>query len=97
MEIHKHILLESRLAVVDADRVVVPVEAVDKGLDGRLVEVTQVGCALAGLLAKHQRLGIDESERIDYDLPLDGLDGVDYDGDSAGRQLLEALLGVDIN
>jgi hypothetical protein len=42
-------------------------------------------------------LRVDQTERIDDDLPLDGLDGVNNDGDRAGRELLEALLGVDVD
>lgn len=97
MEVHQHVLLEGRLAVVDADGVVVSVEAVDQGLDGGLVEVAQVGCALARLLAKHEGLRVDQAEGIDDDLALDGLDGIDDDGDGSWGKLLEALLGVDIN
>ena len=41
VEVHQHPLLQLVLAIVDGDGVVVPVEAVDKGLNGRLLEVTQ--------------------------------------------------------
>ena len=41
VEVHQHPLLQLVLAVVDGNGVVVPVEAVDKGLNGRLLEVTQ--------------------------------------------------------
>ena len=74
-----------------------PVEAVNKGLDGGLVQVTQVGGALSGFLTQHQRLGVDESESVNDDLSLDGLYRIYNDGDSAGGQLLEGLLGVDID
>jgi hypothetical protein len=59
--------------------------------------MTQVAGALAGLLAHHQELWVDESEGIDDDFALDRLDRVNDDGDGAGVQLLERLLGVDIN
>lgn len=97
VQIHEHVLLERRLAVVDADRVVVAVEAVDEGLDGGLVEVADVGGGLAGLVAHHEGLRVDEAEGIDDDLALDGLDGVDDDGDGAGSKLLERLLCVDVD
>jgi hypothetical protein len=97
VEVHQHILLERRLSVIDADGVVVSVQTVDKGLDRGLVQVTQVGRALSGLLAKHKRLGVDESEGVNDDLALDRLDGIDDDGDGSGGQLLERLLGVDID
>lgn len=59
--------------------------------------MSQVTCALTRLLTKHERLGVDEAEGVNDDLALDGLDGVDDDGDGARGQLLERLLGVDID
>ena len=41
VEVHQHPLLQLVLAVVDGDGVVVPVEAVDQGLNGWLLEVAQ--------------------------------------------------------
>lgn len=97
MEVHQHVLLERGLAVVDADRVVVSVQAVNQRLDRGLIQVTQVRCALAGLLAEHQRLRVNQPECIDHDFALDGLDGIDDDGDGSWGKLLEALLGVDVD
>lgn len=97
VQIHQHILLQRRFAVGDRDAVVMPVQAMDESLDGGLVEVTQVRCRLAGLLAVDQGLRVDEAEGVDHDLALDGLDGVDDNGDGAGVELLERLLCVDIN
>ena len=74
-----------------------PVEAVNKRLDGGFVQVAQVGRALAGLLAHHEGLRVDQTERINDDLALDRLNGIDDDGDGAGGQLFEALLGVDVD
>lgn len=73
------------------------VQTMDKGLNGRLVEVTDVGCGLARFLAKHERLRVDEAEGIDDDLALDRLDRVDDDGDGARGELLKRLLRVDID
>ena len=61
----------------------------DERLDRGLVEVTDVGSGLAGLMAHHESLRVDEAEGIDDNLALDGLDGVDYDGHGAGCELLE--------
>lgn len=66
-----------------------PVQAVDEGLDRGLVEVAQVGCRLARLLAVDQGLWVDEAEGVDHDLALDGLDWVNHNGDGAGVELLE--------
>lgn len=73
------------------------VETVDESLDRGLVEVADVGGCLAGLVTHHECLRVDEAEGIDDDFTLDGLDGVDDDGDGAGGELLEGLLCVDIN
>jgi hypothetical protein len=48
-------------------------------------------------VAHHEGLRVDETEGIDDDFALDGLDGVDYDGNGAGCELLERLLCVDID
>lgn len=73
------------------------VQAVNQRLDRGLIQVTQVRCALAGLLAEHQRLRVNQPECIDDDFALDGLDGIDDDGDGSWGKLLEALLGVDVD
>lgn len=72
------------------------VQPVNQCLDRGLVQVTQVRCCLPGLLAHDDGLGLDESEGVDDNFTLDGLDGVNNNGNSTGRQLLERLLGVDI-
>ena len=41
VQVHQHPLFQLVLAVVDGDGVVVPVQAVDQRLDGRLLQVTQ--------------------------------------------------------
>lgn len=73
------------------------VETVNEGLDGRLVEMTQVRCALTRFLTKHKRLRVDESESIDDNLSLDGLNGINNNGNSSRCQLFEGLLCVDID
>lgn len=73
------------------------VQAVDKSLDRWFVEMTQVRCGLARFLAHDNCLRCDESEGINDDFALDGLDGIDHYGDGAGGELFEGLLGVDIN
>jgi len=42
-------------------------------------------------------LRVDEAEGVNDDLALDGLDRVNDDGDSAWCELLEGLLGVDVD
>lgn len=97
VQVHEHVLFQRRLSVVDADRVVVAVEAVDEGLDGGLVEVADVGRGLTGFVAHHEGLWVDEAEGINDDLALYGLNGVNDDGDGARCELLERLLCVDVD
>ena len=73
------------------------VETVNESLDRRLVEVPQVGGTLTWFLAKHERLGVDESESINDDLALHRLNGINDDGDGSGCKLFEGLLGIDID
>jgi hypothetical protein len=97
VQVHEHVLLEGGLAVANAYRVIVSVEAVNQSLDRGLVEVSNVGCGLPGFLSEHECLRVDEAEGVNDDLALDGLDRVDDHSDSAGCELLERLLRVDIN
>ena len=69
----------------------------DQSLDTGLVQMTQVGGGLSGLLAHHQGLWSDQAEGIDDDFAFDGLDGIDDDGDGARGELLKGLLGVDVD
>lgn len=69
----------------------------DKGLDRGFVQMTQVRSGLARFLAHDNCLRCDESEGINDDFSLDGLDGVDHNGDGTGSKLLKRLLSVDIN
>lgn len=55
----------------------------DESLDRGLVQVAQVAGALTRLLAHHQELRVDQSERIDDDFALDGLNRVDDDSDGS--------------
>ena len=73
------------------------IEAMNQGLYAGFVEMAQIRCCLSRLLAEHKSLRVDEAESIDHDFPFDRLDGVDDDGDSSGCQLLERLLGVDVD
>lgn len=65
------------------------IETVDKSLNRRLVEVTNIRGGLARLVAHHEGLGVDEAEGIDDDLTLDGLNRIDDDGNGAGCKLLK--------
>lgn len=73
------------------------VESVDECLDGWLVEVADVGSRLAWLLAGHEGLWVDETESVDDDLSLYGLNRINDNGDGPWVELLERLLGVDID
>lgn len=66
-------------------------------MDGWLVEVADVGSRLTWLLAGHQRLWVDKAESINDDLSLDRLNWINDDSDGSWVELLEGLLGVDID
>jgi hypothetical protein len=70
---------------------------VDECLDGGLIQVSKVRGTLTWLLAEHEGMWVDEAEGINDDFTLDGLDGVNNDGDGARGELLEGLLGIDID
>mmetsp|Transcript_16222 Transcript_16222/g.26568 ORF Transcript_16222/g.26568 Transcript_16222/m.26568 type:complete len:280 (-) Transcript_16222:40-879(-) len=95
VQVEKHLLLELVLAVTDADRVVIAVETMDQGLDGGLVEVTDVGSGLTGFT--DGELWADGTEGINDDLSLDTLNGINDDSDSTTVELLETLLSADID
>lgn len=97
MQIHEHVLLEGGLSVVDADRVVMAVQTVDKRLYGGLVEMTDVRGGLAWFVAHHEGLWVDQTESVNDDFSFDGLYGIDDNSDGAGCKLLERLLSVDID
>lgn len=59
--------------------------------------MTQIRCALAGFLSKHQGLWVNEAEGVDNDLSFDGLDGIDYHCYGSRGELFEGLLCVDID
>ena len=86
-----------RFAVIDKDRVVMPVQPVYQRLDRGFVEMAEIGGGLAGFLSEHKGLWVDQSEGVDDHLALDRLDRINDDGYRTGRQLLEGLLGVDID
>lgn len=81
MQIHEHRLLKFCLAVVDCNRVVMTVQTMDKGLNGRFVDVANVRRCLTGFSTRDNGVRVDQSEGVDYDFALDGLNGVNYDGD----------------
>lgn len=69
------------------------IQSVDQGLYTRLIDVSNIGCRLSWFLAHHDGVRVDKAEGIDHYLALDGLNGIDHDGDGARIQLLERLKG----
>ena len=98
MQVHQHVLLKLGLSVrrfrVDGDRIVVSIETVDEGLNGRLVNVSYIGRSLTSFAARNHGLGLDESESVDYNLALDRLNGVNHDGYGAWVERLKGLREV---
>lgn len=71
MKIHQHVLLQTGFPVIDADAVVMSVEAVDESLYRGFVEMSEIRGRLPRLMTHHQNLRIDEAECIDDDFALD--------------------------
>ena len=97
VQVHEHVLFKARLPVLDADTVVVTVQAVDERLDRWFVQVAEVGRSLARFLAHHERLRVNETEGVDDDFAFYGLDRVHDDGNGAARQRFKGLLSVDVD
>lgn len=97
VQVHKHVLFERSLSVVDADGVVVAIQTVDKGLDRGFVQMANVRCGLAGLVTHHESLRVDQAEGVNDNLALDGLYRIDDYGNGAGSELFERLLRVDVD
>ena len=57
-------------SVVDSNRIVVPVEAMDEGLNGGFVNVTNIGGSLSGLVFHNNAVWVDNSAGIDNDFAL---------------------------
>lgn len=60
------------------------IETVDESLNRGFIEMSQVRCALAWLLAQHERLWVDKPESIDHNLAFNGLNRVDDNSDRSG-------------
>lgn len=81
VQVHEHALFQLRFPVVDRNRVIMPVQAVDKGLNGGLVDVSDIRCSLAWLLPSNNSLWLNKTESVDNDLSFHGLDWVNDNGD----------------
>ena len=91
MKVHEHPLFQLRLSVVDCYRVVMSVEAVNKGLYGGLVDVADVRSGLPSLTACDESMGVDKAESINDNLSLHTLNGVNHNGDRTRVQGFEGL------
>lgn len=67
------------------------VKTVDEGLNGGLVNVTDVRGCLPRLLTQDDSMGVDETEGINDDLALDRLDRIYDHGNRARIQGFERL------
>ena len=65
LQVEQHGFFEFCFAVVDRHGVVVPVEAVDEGLNGGLVEMAHIGSGLSRFLSHHHGLRANTPECVD--------------------------------
>jgi hypothetical protein len=96
VEVHEHLFFQFILSVVNDYAVVVTIQAVDEGLDRRLLQVPDVARRLAWLVAQHHQLWIDQAKAVDDDLSLDRLDRVDDQGHGARMQRFKRALRVNV-
>ena len=54
------------------------VESMYESLDGRLVKVTQIRRGLPGFLGQHHHVGVDQSECINHNLPVENMSYIIY-------------------
>ena len=72
MQIHEHRLLKLSFSVVDGNRIVVPVEAMDEGLNGGFVNVTDIGGSLSGLVSHNKAAWCQDTDFFEkYELGLE--------------------------
>lgn len=73
------------------------VKAMNQGLDGWLIKMSNVRSCLSWLVAHHECLRVDQTKRVNHYLAFHGLDGVHYYRDGTGCELFEGLLCVDVD
>jgi len=66
-----YLLLQLILSIVDGYRVIMPVEAMDQGLDAWLVKMAEVRCCLSRFLSQYHCVGVNQAECIDHHLRED--------------------------
>ena len=80
VQIQQHLLFEFVLAIVDTDRIVMPIEAVNQRLNRWFSQMAQVRRCLPSFLPENEWIRIDQTECIDDDFALDTLNGIDDHG-----------------
>ena len=68
-----------------------PIEAVNESLNGRFVDMADIGGRLTSFATGNHGLGLDEPEGIDDNFALDRLDGVNNHGYRAWVERLKGL------
>lgn len=97
VEVGQHLLLELVLPVVDHQSEVVLVKSVVQTLHVHALGEPHIGGGLAGLSLGHHLAWFDQTEGVNLHAALHRLDGVHHHRHIALVQLLEGLLGVDVD
>lgn len=79
VQVHQHRLLKVRLAIINGNRVVVPIKSVNECLYRGFIDVTNVRGRLPGFATGNDGVRVDETKSIDNDFSFDRLYGInDY-------------------
>ena len=89
VQIHQHGLLKIRLPVINCNRVIVSIQAVNEGLYRWLIDMTDIRGRLPRLSSGNDSVGIDEAEGINDYLAFHRLDGINYDSNRSCVQGLK--------
>mmetsp|Transcript_24751 Transcript_24751/g.57698 ORF Transcript_24751/g.57698 Transcript_24751/m.57698 type:complete len:266 (-) Transcript_24751:471-1268(-) len=96
MQVHQHLFFQFVLTIINDNRIIMSVEAMNQSLNRRFLQMTNIGRGLSWLLSQHHQLGIDQAKAINHHLAFDGLDGIHHESDSSRVECLKRRLCVNV-
>ena len=97
VQVHQHVLLQTSLAIGDADAIIMPIETVNESLYGWLVKMTKIRSCLARFVAHYEGLRVNEAECVNDNFAFYRLYRINDNGNGARSELFEGLLSVDVD